>query len=80
MAALIDVVFAVILADAASTRVFKSFMLVIFAVILLVFAVTRVSNAVMLEEAEFTVPVKLVMLLVAVCKLPVKVVIDPVAD
>jgi hypothetical protein len=66
--------------EAASTRVDKSFMLVIFAVILLVFAPTLVSNEVILDVAEFTVPVRLVMLLVAVCKLPVKVVIEPVAD
>ena len=73
-------VFAVMLADAAFTLVVKSLMLEIFAVILLVFAVTRVSNAVMLEVAEFTVPVRLVILFVAVCKFPVSVVIDPVAD
>ena len=66
--------------EAASTRVDKSFMLVIFAVILLVFAPTLVSNVVILDVAEFTVPVILVILLVAVCKLPVNVVIDPVAD
>jgi hypothetical protein len=66
--------------EAALTLVVKSLMLEIFAVILLVFAVTRVSNEVMLDVAEFTVPVRLVMLLVAVCKLPVNVVIDPVAD
>ncbi len=73
-------VFAVMLADAALTFVVKLLMLVILAVILLVFAPTRVSNEVILDVAEFTVPVRLVMLLVAVCKLPVRVVIEPVAD
>ena len=73
-------VFVVILADAASTRIVKFPILVLLAVILLVFAATRVSNEVILEVAEFTVPVRLVMLLVAVCKLPVRVVIEPVAD
>ena len=73
-------VFAVMLADAALTLVVKSLMLEIFAVMLFVFAPTRVSNEVILDVAELTVPVRLVMLLVAVCKLPVMVVIDPVAD
>ena len=68
------------LAEAASTRVVKLPMFVVLAVMLFVFAPTRVSNEVILEVAEFTVPVKLVILLVAVCKLPVNVVIDPVAD
>ncbi len=72
--------FVVILADAALTLVVKLLMLEIFAVILLVFAPTLVSNEVILDVAELTVPVRLVMLLVAVCKFPVKVVIDPVAD
>ncbi len=73
-------VFVVMLVEAASTRVVRLPILVVFAVILFEFAPTRVSNEVILEVAEFTVPVRLVMLLVAVCKLPVKVVIEPVDD